>query len=413
MYDTDKNTPESEIKARIGALQQRLRENGVEGALILQNADAFYFAGTIQGEQLYVPAEGPPLLLIRKSLERARAESAIENIIPMKSPRQLPDLLAAQDLPVPKTLGMELDVLPANLYLSFGKILEGTRIVDVSHEIRRIRAVKSAYEIDRIRRSARFSDRLIEAVADMIREGMTELELAGLVEGEARRMGHQGVVRMRLWGSEIFYGHLMAGPQAALPSFLASPTGGLGAGPAVAQGASFAPIRAGEPILVDYTFCYEGYISDCTRIFAVGGLPERLGKAYMAMIDVEGIIKRTARAGVSTSEVYRAAVERAGELGYGDYFMGVGPDQIRFVGHGVGLELDEFPFLAKGQEMVLESGMVIAVEPKLILPGEGVVGIENTHVVGEGGLEPLTRSSDRIGVVDAAPGAGPEAKRGR
>ncbi len=399
MYDAEKNTPKSELQNRIDRLQTQLREKSIDGALILQNADAFYFAGTIQQGQLYVPAQGPPLLMIRKSLDRARAESALDRVTPMKSPRQLPELLAGHDLPVPKTLGMELDVLPANLYLSFGKILDRTRIVDISHEIRLIRAVKSEYEIDRLRTAARFSDRLIEAAAGMIREGMTELELAGLVEAEARKMGHQGVVRMRLWGSEVFYGHLMAGPRAALPSFLASPTGGLGAGPAVAQGASFAPIRKGEPILVDYTFCYEGYISDCTRIFAVGGLPERLGKAYMAMLDVEGIVKRTARAGVSAGEVYRAAVERAGELGYGDRFMGAGPDRIRLVGHGVGLELDEYPFLAKGQEMVLESGMTIAVEPKLILPGEGVVGIENTHVVRDDGLETLTRSPDRITVV--------------
>lgn len=399
MDDTETYTPRSELETRIGRLQSHLRGMGVDGALILQNADAFYFAGTIQQGQLYVPAEGKPLLMIRKSLERARAESALERIIPMKSPRQLPELLAAHDLPIPETLGMELDVLPANLYLGFGKILETTRILDISHPIRRVRAVKSPYEIECIQTSAQLSDRLLETVGGLIREGMTELELAGLVEAEARKMGHQGVVRMRLWGSELFYGHLMAGSRAALPSFLASPTGGLGAGPAVAQGASFQPIRKGEPILVDYTFCYGGYIADSTRIFAIGGLPERLGKAYMAMLDVEGIVRRTARAGAPAGEVYGAAVERAGELGYGDHFMGTGKDRIRFVGHGVGLELDEYPFLAKGQEMVLESGMVIAVEPKLILPGEGVVGIENTHVVREEGLETLTRSPDRITVV--------------
>ncbi len=399
MYDTDKNTPESELRNRIAALQKRLTGKGLDGALILQNADSFYFAGTIQQGQLYVPAEGRPLLMIRKSLARAQAESALERIVPMKSPRQLPELLAAEGLPLPKTLGMELDVLPANLYLNFGKIVEGTRIIDVSHEIRQIRAVKSAYEISRIRASARLSDRLCEATAGLIREGATELELAGQVEAEARKMGHQGVVRMRLWGSEMFYGHLMAGPRAAMPSFLASPTGGAGAGPAVAQGPSFEPIRAGEPILVDYTFCLDGYISDHTRIFAIGGLPDRLGKAYMAMLDVEGTVKRMAGAGVRAGDIYEAAVERAGELGYGDHFMGVGEERIRFVGHGVGLELDEYPFLARGQEMTLESGMTIAVEPKLILPGEGVVGIENTHLVGDDGLEPLTRSSDKIMVV--------------
>lgn len=399
MQNSSKHTPVLELNNRIKTLQKQLKENDVQAALILQNADLFYFAGTIQQGQLYVPAEGRPLFMVRKSLERARAESALEQIIQMKSPRQLPDLLADEGLAVPEILGLEMDVLPANLYLNIGNILKGTRIVDVSHYIRQVRAVKSDYEIEHIRAAARMSDNLSEIAAGLIREGVSELALAGELEAQARKMGHQGIVRMRLWGAEMFYGHFMAGARAAMPSFLASPTGGMGAGPAVAQGPSFETIQPGEPILMDYTFCLDGYISDHTRIFAIGGLPERLGKAYMAMLDVEGIVKRNAKAGAIAGDVYDAALERAADLGYAENFMGVGPERIKFVGHGVGLELDEYPFLAKGQQMRLETGMTLAVEPKLILPGEGVVGIENTHLVTDDGLEPLTRSTDKIVVL--------------
>jgi Xaa-Pro aminopeptidase len=106
-----------------------------------------------------------------------------------------------------------------------------------------------------------------------------------------------------------------------------------------------------------------------------------------------------ARPGIFAGQIYDAALDMAADAGFADYFMGVGPQRIRFVGHGVGLELDEFPFLAQGQNLALQENMVIALEPKLILPGRGVVGIENSHVVTPDGLTPLTAYPDMITTV--------------
>ena len=228
---------------------------------------------------------------------------------------------------------------------------------------------------------------------------MTELELAGQVEAEARKLGHQGVVRMRLWGSEMFYGHLMAGPSGAVPSFLSSPTGGTGASPAVAQGAGFRPMQRHEPILVDYVFALNGYYSDHTRIFSIGELPDDLVAAHAAMLDIQAIIKDAARPGVKSGDIYEIALERIRQLGYAENFMGVGKERIRFVGHGIGVELDEYPFLAAGQSLELQAGMTLALEPKLIFPEKGVVGIENTHRVTDKGLEQFGRFQDEITVV--------------
>jgi Xaa-Pro aminopeptidase len=225
---------------------------------------------------------------------------------------------------------------------------------------------------------------------------MTELELAGKIEAEARKLGHQGVVRMRLWGSEMFYGHLMSGPTGAVPSFLSSPTGGTGASPAVAQGPSFKTIQRHEPVLVDYVFAYNGYLSDHARIFSLGSLPEELMDAHAAMLEIEQMIKKLAKPGVKSGEIYQRALEKSKLLGYADHFMGVGPDRIRFVGHGIGLEVDEFPFLAAGQQLELQAGMTVALEPKLVFPGKGVVGIENTHVVTDNGLEQLGQFPQEI-----------------
>lgn len=399
MFSTQANTPESEILQRIVDLQTSLQANAIEGALILQPTDLFYFSGTIQQSHLYVPAEGDALLLARKSLERARAESSIGHILPLASPQTLPRILRDHAIAPPKRLGMELDVLPANLFFKYQRIFEPSEIVDISDMIRMQRSVKSVYELDQLSRSGRLADRMMAHVASILTTGLTEIELAGQVEAFARKLGHQGVVRMRLWGNELFYGHLMSGANAAVPSYLASPTGGSSVTPAVAQGPSSDPIRPHEPILVDYVFAHNGYIADQTRIFSLGALPDELMGAHQAMLDIQSAIRDLSRPGISAGTLYETAVRMATDKGYADHFMGVGPRRIRFVGHGVGLELDEFPFLAQGQTMALKENMVIALEPKLIFPGRGVVGVENSHIVRQNGFVSLTSYPDTITTI--------------
>ena len=396
MYDRTLNTPSEEIEGRIKALQRAIADKDIEGALVVQRVDLLYFTGTIQQAVLYVPAAGEPLLMVSKTLARARAESPLERVVALSSPRGIPALLQREGYPLPRTVGMELDVMPTNLYFGYRAILGDPAVSDISPEIRLIRAVKSPYEIELMREAAAYSDRLAATVPDLLRPGMTEIELAGKVEAEARRWGHQGVVRMRLWGSEMFFGHLLAGPSGAVPSFLSSPTGGSGVSPAVAQGAGFRPIKRREPVMVDYVFVYRGYVSDHSRVFSIGRLPEPLAAAHAAMLELQARIMDMARPGVPAGSIYDAALDFAVSRGYGDHFMGFGAERIRFVGHGVGLELDEFPFLNTGQALVLEPDMVIALEPKLIFPGKGVVGIENTHRVTEDGLEKLGQFPDEI-----------------
>ncbi|MBL0714857.1 MAG: aminopeptidase P family N-terminal domain-containing protein, partial [Desulfosarcina sp.] len=219
-------TPMEELDHRIGRFQQYLAAEAIDGALILQNTDLFYLAGTIQQSHLYVPASGDPVLMVRKSLARARAESALKNIVALASPRRIAGILESFGHPQPARLGLELDVIPAAFYLHYARLFEGVALTDISPGLRRVRAVKSDYELNLMRQAAERADAVAGTVRDIIREGMTEVELAGRIEAEARRRGHQGIVRMRMWGGELFYGPLLAGPTATVPSFLASPTGG-------------------------------------------------------------------------------------------------------------------------------------------------------------------------------------------
>src|SRR5210317_1197945 len=259
-----------ELEGRINRLQQVLQENGIDAALIVQKTDLFYFSATSQQGYLYVPDVGDPLLMVFKDFDRARQESPLKLVVPIGSPRKLPEMVASHGLELPKILGLELDVLPVNLYFQYQKIFPAAELTDVSSEIRLIRAVKSNYEVDCIRQAARGSDLVCARVSEILEEGQTELALAGELESYARSLGHQGIVRMRLWGSELFYGHLLSGADAAVPSYLASPTGGKGPSRLTGQGAGFRKIQKNEPVLVDYVFALNGYLSDHARIFCLG-----------------------------------------------------------------------------------------------------------------------------------------------
>lgn len=408
MFNTQANTPAYEITNRLARLQAIMQENSIDAALILQPTDLFYFSGTIQQCHLYIPAEGTPLLFARKSYQRAVAESPLPEVIPISSTKKIREILKARGIKNLCRLGMELDVLPANLYLLYLNLFEQVDIIDISPFIRSVRALKSPFEIEIISEAARRADQVASHVTQLLRPGVTEIELAGQVESFARKLGHQGVVRMRLWGNELFYGHLMSGASAAVPSYLASPTGGASTSPAVAQGPGYKPIGCNEPILVDYVFALNGYIADHTRIFSLGALPDELMKAHEAMRRIQAEIKNAAVTDVPAGTIYEMAVGLAAESGFADHFMGVESDsqRIRFVGHGIGLELDEYPFLAKGQKMVLEKGMVIALEPKCIFPGKGVVGVENSFVVRENGLEQLTTYPDDVIEIECKKGTG-------
>lgn len=399
MFNTENRTPAAELEERTKKFQVQLKQNNIDGALIIQNTDLFYFAGTIQQAHLYIPGEGEPLLMVRKSYERALEESNIKKIIPFTSPKQIPGLLKEHGSVIPEVLGLETDVMPANLYFTYCDFFNDSKLTDISHLIRLVRSVKSDYEIEILKKAAFFSDIVAQKAKEHLEEGITEIEFAGKVEAEARKLGHQGIVRMRLWGSEMFYGHIMAGPSAAVPSFLSSPTGGIGAGQAVAQGPGFTIIKKHQPVLVDYVFAWMGYLADNTRIFSIGDLPDEFMRAHQAMLDIHAMIKKKAKPGVKSGDLYEMATEMAEHLGYADNFMGAGDQKIRFIGHGIGLELDEYPFLAKGQKMALEESMTIAVEPKLVFPGKGVVGIENTHIIGKDGLIQLTVAEEQIVVV--------------
>ena len=367
--------------------------------MITQNVDLLYFGGSIQSGVLIVPADGEPVYAVRRVLERARAESALETIVPLTGLRGLGPLVTeALGRPAAR-IGLELDVLPVAVRDRFAASLGAAELVDVSAAVRRIRSVKSPYELDKMRAAARLSDAILRTAIEALRDGMTELELSAAIEAEARRRGHEGVIRLRGWNQETYYGMIAAGPAAAVPSFPDLPLGGEGPSPAAPYGAGWRRIASGDPVIVDAPVVLGGYICDQTRTLVIGRLPDALARAHDAAVDVLQTTTAAIRPGVTPEALYRIAVERAGTLGYADVFMGAGSYRARYVGHGIGLELDEWPVLADGFTEPLEPGCVFAVEPKMIFPGVGAVGIEDVFAVTDTRCERLTVAEQHLFAV--------------
>jgi len=390
-------TPLSELNDRYRALQGLLRQQGVDAALLVQNSDLFYFTGSIQQGIYYLPADGEPVYFVRKDFGRARMESGLLQVLPLPSIRQLLDQLRGLGLPLPGKVGMELDVLPVLQYQRYQKLVAPATILDVSPLVRQVRAIKSEYEIGIMKDCALIMDRVFQHAKELIAVGKTDIEIAAELECFARKEGHQGIARFRGFNSEISFGHVFSGTDTAVPAFLDAPLGGLGPNPAVGQGASYKKLAAGEPIIIDLIIAFDGYLVDQARTMSVGRLPERLRNAYFDMLKIQERLCEVARPGITWEQLYRDCLELAEQLGYRDHFMGAAGAQVSFVGHGIGIEVDEYPFIARGfDKQLLQENMTFAFEPKAVFPGLGAVGVENSWRVSADGVKRLTYTDESL-----------------
>lgn len=381
-----------ECPTRMAQLQAQLQKRELDGALIVYPIDVYYFAATRQNAVLWVPSSGEPLLLVRKSLSRARVESSVADVRPFPSSKELPTLLGAGI----RRIGLTFDVLPVQQMQFFAKVLPGVELVDIAAVNRDLRSVKSAWELAQMGHSAEKLCSVFAQVPEFLKPGMREVDLAAEFEYRLRKLGNEGYVRMRAFNQELFHGLAVSGPSAAAPGFFDGAVTGRGLSSAAAHGASTAEITANEPILVDYTGVFDGYIVDMTRIFVFGELRPETRKAFEVSLDIQDYLQENLLPGSDCAELFAGAVALAEAAGLGSNFMGVPGEQAKFVGHGVGLELDEMPVLAQGFKVPLQLNQTIAIEPKFVLPGSGVIGIENTFAVGAQGGVRLTTMDDAV-----------------
>jgi Xaa-Pro aminopeptidase len=388
-----------DVVERIEKFQELLKKHKIDGALILHPVDLYYFLGMWDLVILWVPSGKKPLLMGRSKMGNGYEGAEMELIdCYYDDDQKIAEYIKNYHFENLKVVGLEMDVLPVNRYRQFKKFFHPSKIEDVSTLIRQIRMIKSSNEISLIRKAAELGDQLFHRIPEYIKSSDTEIDLAIKAEVFYRSQGHPGIIHLRGFNREAFYGHIMGGPSAALPGTSPGPTAGQGLGPFFSQGSGSRKIHPNEPILVDYAASLEGYIADQARIFSVGNISQKFQDAHLVMLEIQDVVTKKGKPGIKAKDLYAIALDIVKKARLLKGFMGY-PQPVPFIGHGIGLELDEWPIIGKNSEQILQKGMVIALEPKYIIPGEGVVGIENTYVVTDTGMERLNQFPDQIALV--------------
>jgi Xaa-Pro aminopeptidase len=391
--------PANEISQRVSRLQLRLQEGTVDGVLILDPVNMFYYTGTMQQGVVFVPTEGAPVFLVRRSFERAQLETPLQRVVPLKGFSQLQATLADMGLRT-HTLGVAEATVSVSVFKTLAKAFPGGTFTDSSALLGMIRAVKSDYEVDLIRRAGALHERVYGAIPAMISEGLTEWELGAEIHQKMMALGYTGITRFAVSGMEMFLGIVSFGESGNYPTASIGPGGLVGLSPAFPLVGGMRKLGRGEPVFVDTGFGYEGYFTDKTRVFSLGALPAAALDAHKVCLDIQEAVRCRLKPGAIPSQIYE---EVCGEFvhsrGFAKHFMGFGGNQVPFLGHGIGLAIDEFPVIAGKVHTPLEANMVIAVEPKKGLEGIGLVGVENTFRVTAEGGEKLTPGPDEVTIV--------------
>ena len=380
-----------ELKQRRDKIRVLMAQQGIDAALFTCNVNLIYTYGQVVSGYLYLPLNDPARLFIKRpnNIEG-------EHIRPIRKPEQLPDLLTEQGLPLPQRLMLEGDELSFNEYRRLAACFPSAEVLPCgSALVRQARSVKTKLEIELFRRSGLAHAKAYAQIPTVYRPGMTDRELSIAIERLMRLEGNLGIFRVFGQSMEIFMGSLLAGDNAAAPSPYDFALGGEGMDPALPGGANNTPLQEGQSLMVDLGGNFYGYMGDMSRVFSIGRLPQQAYDAHQLCLDIQDAIADMARPGVVCEDLYNKAIDMVTRADMADYFMGVG-QKAKFIGHGIGLEINEAPVIAPRMKQELEPGMVFALEPKIVLPGVGPVGIENSWVVGAEGLEKLTIYEESI-----------------
>lgn len=380
-----------ELKQRRDKIRVLMAQQGIDAALFTCNVNLIYTYGQVVSGFLYLPLNDSARLFIKRpnNIEG-------EHVCPIRKPEQLPDLLTELGLPLPQRLMLEGDELSFNEYRRLAACFPSAEVLPCgSSLVRQARSVKTELEIELFRRSGLAHAKAYAQIPAVYRPGMTDRELSIEIERLMRLEGNLGIFRVFGQSMEIFMGSLLAGDNAAAPSPYDFALGGEGMDPALPGGANNTPLQEGQSLMVDLGGNFFGYMGDMSRVFSIGRLPQQAYDAHQLCLDIQDAIADMARPGVVCEDLYNKAIDMVTRAGMADYFMGVG-QKAKFIGHGIGLEINEAPVIAPRMKQELEPGMVFALEPKIVLPGVGPVGIENSWAVGAEGLEKLTICEESI-----------------
>jgi len=286
-------------------------------------------------------------------------------------------------------------VIPAELFFKIRDELPDAEFVNVSPLILSQRMIKDSRELELVRISASMIDKAQKRAREIIREGMNEIDMAAEVEAELRRNRHEGILVNRRFDAYTMYGMIGSGKPLARFTGFANVASGVGLSRAMRISASDRIMNRGDLVMIDITGCYHGYITDVTRPYVIGKASAQQSEVFEGLCAVEDEILASIRPGVPVAEVYSIGVEAANRTAYGKFFMGH-EEKGKFVGHGLGLELDEPPIIGPDDPTVINENMTLAVEINTIIPDMGAIKVEDTFIVNADGIELLSKTERRL-----------------
>lgn len=380
-------------------MQMIMKDNpAIETVLIISKINQYYLTGTMQDGLLILRQDGLVRYFVRKSYERASQECPLAIVVKINSYREMRAILPEDLGPV----GLETEQMTLAAIDRLGKYFRMTARTSIDHHLLALRSVKDDRELAIIGESGRQHARLFnEILPGLLRAGMRETELLTEVYAAMVNQGHHGVSRFAMSQMEIIVGQLGFGDNSLFPTNFDGPGGMRGLSPAVPIiGDRTRCLAKGDLVFFDIGYGIDGYHSDKTQVYSFGAEPSPLAQAvHSACRFVLKQVVSLLKPGARPADIYKTVMaDLPDELNR--YFMGYADDPVKFLGHGVGLQIGEAPVIAAGINEPIEQNMVIAVEPKCGIPGQGMVGVEETYVVTANGVRCLTGGDRDIIVVN-------------
>ena len=384
--------PAGELEARLERFRRAMdaAHPGWEMAAVNHKVAMYYFTGTIQEGVLLIRPQDA-VFWVRRSFERACNESHFSDIRPMHSFREAAAFYGS----APKVMYVETKKATLDWERMLHKYFAFEELGSFDSVLQDLRMVKSEYELKQMEQSGAIHETVLDIVAPkLIHGGISEAQLAIALYSEMVQRGSHGTARFNQALGEEAVGIASFGKSGLVRTGFDGPGGTDGTCIAVQSiGNAFRKLQPGRLVYLDIPCGFDGYHTDKTVVYYYGDLAKdeqskQLMEAQQRCLELEQEVVRLMVPGEPIENLYLRTMDKFDNI-YGDAFMNGG----KFLGHSIGLVMDEAPAIAKGFKQPLQPGMTFAVEPKIALPGLGMVGTENTYVVTENGARSLTGSS--------------------
>ncbi|TVX99133.1 M24 family metallopeptidase [Cohnella terricola] len=359
--------------SRIDKLQSYMENHQLDAMLITSPKHVYYLTGFASDPHerllaLVLPrGEEAQLLVPALDYEAAKAASSVTGIQTHGDTDNAYEILGRLLPTSANRIGVEKDDLSVSRFEAIAAAFNAENFADIGRPLREMRAIKTPEEAERMRQAVRIVEDVLRAGVAQVKPGVTEIELVAELEYRMKKLGAQG---------PSFDTLVLTGPKTAMPH----------------GHPDHRKVAEGELILFDLGVFADGYASDITRTFAVGDISEDLKRIYQSVLDGNLKAIEAIRPGIAFGSLDRAARDTIAAAGYGPYFN-------HRLGHGLGMDIHEYPSIHGNNEDIVLAGMTFTVEPGIYVPGIGGVRIEDDVLVTADGVEVLTTYPKELTII--------------